>query len=146
MENFDQILNKYNWPRRRAQSKVTIDEIENFIKFKLPADYKSYVENYLGFELLIGPEFLRLWDIDELIENNKAYGITDELTNLLGIGSNGSGEFIGIEKIDNANMRVVLSSFIDLSKDNNIEIGSSFTDFFISLDNGKPWFIEKQNV
>lgn len=57
----------------------------------------------------------------------------------LGIGDNGSGECIALEKCINAKTRVILSSFIDLDKQYHIEIGSSFTDF---LD-GERWFSEE---
>jgi hypothetical protein len=85
---------------------------------------------------------MRLWDFDELVETNKDYGIFDNLSNTLGIGGNGSSEFIAIELISNGNYRIVLSPFIDLDKQYHIEIGTSFTDFLVRLDNGQEWFNE----
>lgn len=142
MEIFETILNKYNCPKRTQESLTTIDQIENIIKFNLPSDYKTYLQNYLGFEEHIGQEFVLLWDFDELVEKNKDYGIFINLPNTIGIGGNGNSEFIAIELLDNGKYRIVLSPFIDLDKQYHIEIGNSFTDFLVRLDNGQEWFIE----
>ena len=48
----------------------------------------------LGFEEHIGEEYVRLWDFDELVEMNKGYGITDNMTKTLGIGGNGVGNLL----------------------------------------------------
>jgi hypothetical protein len=61
------------------------------------------------------------------------------LTKSLGIGDNGSGEFIAIEKLDNLNFRIVLSPFL-IEEEAHIEIGNSFTDFLERLENGIEWF------
>jgi hypothetical protein len=140
MAIFEEILSKYNWPKRTEKPLVTIDQIESIVKFNLPFDYKTYIQNYLDFEEHIGQEFIRLWDFDELLETNKRYGIFDNLPNTLGIGGNGSSEFIAIELVDGNNYRIVLSPFIDLDKQYHIEIGKSFTDFLVRLDNGQEWF------
>ena len=146
MEQFEQILIKHNCTTRNGIPKTTIEEIENVINFKLQSDYRTFLQYYSGFEEQIGTEFLRLWDIDELLEMNKEYAIIDNLTNTLGIGGNGGGEFIAIEWIDEENVRIVLSPFIDLNQRNHIEIGTSFTDFLTRLDGGKSWFGEKSNT
>jgi hypothetical protein len=142
MELFETILIKYDCPKRTEKPLATVHQIESIVKFSLPTDYKTYIQNYLGFEEHIGQEFMRLWDIDELIETNKGYGIFDNLPNTLGIGGNGSGEFIAIELIDSGKYRIVLSPFIDLDKHYHIEIGTSFTDFLVRLDKGQEWFKE----
>jgi hypothetical protein len=140
MEIFEKILDKYSWPKRTEKPVLRIDQIEKIVKFRLPFDYRNYIYNYLGFEEHIGPEFIRIWDIEELLEKNIHYGIFDNLPNTLGIGGNGSGEFIAIESVDVDNYRIVLSPFIDLDKQYHIEIGKSFTDFLVRLDNGYEWF------
>lgn len=142
MEIFEKILDKYNCSKRTEKPLVAVHEIESIIKFKLPADYKKYIQNYLGFEEHIGQEYIRLWDFDEIIETNKDYGIFKNLPNTLGIGGNGSNELIAVELLNNRNYRIILSPFIDLDKQYHIEIGTSFTDFLVRLDNGQEWFNE----
>ena len=143
MEIFENILNKHKCQKRTKSPLTTIDRVERIVKFNLPDDYKAYIQNYLGFEKHIGQEFVQLWDFDVLIETNRDYGIFDNLPNMLGIGGNGSSEFIAIEFVGNVSYRIVLSPFIDLDKQYHIEIGTSFTDFLVRIDKGQEWFDEK---
>jgi len=135
----DNILKKYNFPKRTLQAKTSFHQIEQEIGFSLPSGYKYYLDNYMGYEEFIGPELVNLWDIDDLLLFNRSYGIFDNLPLTLGIGNNPSSEFIAIEFID-SHYRIVLSPLIDLDKQYHIVIGNSFTDFFIRLENGKKWF------
>ena len=140
MTELKTFLTKYNFPNRTIQPNTKFKEIENQIGFPLPADYKFYLENYGEYEAIVGHELVNLWDIDELLSINKDTGIVDNLPFTLGIGNNPSNEFIAIEFIENNIYRIILSPFIDLDKQYHIEIGNSFTDFFVRLDNGKEWF------
>jgi len=134
------ILTKYNFPKRITRPTTRFEEIENQIGFPLPEDYKFYLVNYGEYETFVGAELVNLWDFEELLSRNKETGIFDNLPLTLGIGNNPSSEFIAIELTDNKNYRIVLSPFIDLDKQYHIDIGSSFTDFFVRLGSGKKWF------
>jgi hypothetical protein len=140
MLQLDAILNKYNFLKRTIESNISIKEIENEIDFSLPDDYKYYLTHYNEFEGFLGPEYLKLFDRDKLLERNNDYQITDNLHNTIAIGNNGGGEYIAIEFMEPKNYRMVLSPFIDVSKEYHIEIGTSFFDMLIRLDNGKEWF------
>jgi len=140
MTELETILTKYNFPKRTTRPTMRFEEVENQIGFPLPNDYKFYLDNYGECEEFVGSELVNLWDFDELLSRNKETGIFDNLPLTLGIGNNPSSEFIAIEFTNNKNYRIVLSSFIDLDKQYHIDIGSSFTDFFVRLDNGKKWF------
>ena len=143
MTDLQNILNKYNFPKRTTKPLLTFEEIEQQIGFSLPADYKFFLDNYSEYEEFVGPELVSLWDTDELLTRNKETGIFDNLPLTIGIGNNPSSEFIAIEFLDNKEYRVVLSPFIDLDKQYHIDIGNSFTDFFVRLDKGKEWFDKK---
>lgn len=143
MTEFHNILNKYNFLRRTTKPLLTFEEIERQIGFSLPADYKFFLENYSEYEEFVGPELVSLWDADELLSRNKQTGIFDNLPLTLGIGNNPSSEFIAIEFLDTKEYRIVLSPFIDFDKQYHIDIGNSFTDFFVRLDSGKEWFDKK---
>lgn len=140
MKTVNELLLKYNCPKRTQIAKTKIEQIQSFVNFNLPNDYLTFLQNYIGFEGFIGSEFVQLWDLDELIEANTDYQIFNNLPKTLGIGGNGSSEFIAIELTDDNSIRVVLSPFIDLDKQYHIEIGNSFTDYLNQLDNGKKWF------
>ena len=45
-----------------------INLIKQKIGFELPNDYKEFLNKYTGFENFIGKEFVRLWDVEEVIE------------------------------------------------------------------------------
>jgi hypothetical protein len=94
----------------------------------------------LGFETSIGEEYLKLWDADNIVSLNEGYEILGNLPMTLGIGDNGAGEFIALEKLETGNFRVVLTPYIDLNKECYVEIGDSFSDFLLRTDNGEKWF------
>lgn len=140
MTEIEQILSNYDFQRRNENVKINVEELENRINFKFPQEYKFYAINYIENETFVGNEFIRLWDVNDLLELNTEYGILNSLKNTIAIGSNGSSEFIAIEFLKNKEYRVVLSPFIDLDKKCHIEIGNSFADFFKRLENGENWF------
>ncbi|APU97944.1 SMI1/KNR4 family protein [Sphingobacterium siyangense] len=140
MKTVNELLLKYNFPKSTQKAKTKIEQIQRILNFNLPNDYLFFLQNYSGFELFIGSEFVRLWDIDELIGVNTDYQIFENLPKTLAIGGNGSSEFIAIEQTVDDSIRVVLTPFIDLDKQYHIEIGISFTDFLQRLDNGQEWF------
>jgi len=136
----ENILNKYNFPKRDFQPEITFDQIEKQIGFDLPEDYKFYLNNFKEREGFIGPEYLRLWDFESLLENNIGYEILTYLTDTLAIGTNMGGECVAIDYLGRNKHRIVLTPFIGLEKKYHIEIGASFTDMLNRLDAGKGWF------
>ncbi|AWK06947.1 SMI1/KNR4 family protein [Flavobacterium crocinum] len=139
-EQLQEIFNKYDFPKREENSLVSIEDIQVHLKFDLPEDYVFYVCNFLGIDQFIGVEFIKLWSLEEIIDANLEYHIFEKLPQTLAIGTNGSGEFIGIEFDDNNSIKIILSPFMDLNTEYHVEIGNSFTDFLVKLDNGIEWF------
>lgn len=139
MEILEKLLVKYNFKKRTSKPKTTFEEVEAVIKFKLPEDYKFYAINYMGFEDSIGEDYLRLLDFDELIEENNNCEISYYLDKTLIVGSNAGGEFIGIEKTNVDNLRIIISPYI-FEKEAHIEIGYSFTNLLERMDRGERWF------
>lgn len=139
MKKLEFLLSKYEFKKRQIPFTLNMGEIEKLIGFKLPGDYLFFLKYYVGYENFIGNEFVRLWDADELIISNLKYDIFGSLHSIMGIGGNGGGEFIGIEKTE-LNLNLVLSPFLDFEKTNHIIIGNSFTDFLIRLDEKREWF------
>jgi hypothetical protein len=140
MENLQEIFEKYDFPKRDIKSSVEVADVEFYSNLKLPRDYLFYLENYFGIDQFIGVEFIKLWSLEEIIEANEGYEIIQELNNTIGIGSNGSGEFIAIVINPDNTIKIVLSPFIGLSAEYHVEIGTSFTDFLIRLDKKIEWF------
>ncbi len=140
MNEIDNILTKYNWPTKDSINDLDFAEIENCIGFELPGDYKEFLRKYSFYETQIDEESFKLWDYDKLLDWNNGYEIIDNLKMTIGIGDNGGGELIGLEKLKNGNIRTILTPFIDLDKTYHIEIGNSFTDFLRRMDKGEKWF------
>ena len=140
MEVLFEILKKYDFPKREVESYMPIEDIQEHLKYDLPEDYVFYAENYLGIDQFIGAEFIKLWCLEELIDANLEYHIFEKLPQTLAIGTNGSGEFIGIEFEDDNSIKIILSPVIGLDAKYHVIIGDSFTDFLVRLDNGVEWF------
>lgn len=140
MNTLDKLLSKHNWPTKTVSDDTDFEDIEKEIGFELPQDYKEFLTKYVGHEIQIGEESLKLWDKKDLVSWNQGYQIPVNLPRTIGIGDNGGGEFIGIEKLNDGGLRIVLTPFIDLDKQYHIEIGSSFTDFLLRMDKGEKWF------
>ncbi len=83
MFKIQQILDKYDFQKRTEKSKESMEKIESEINFIFPEDYKFFAKNYIENECIIGDNFFRLWDFDELLEINNDYGILKILPILL---------------------------------------------------------------
>ena len=140
MKSLEQILSTYDFISRTDSLKQSFEEVEGIVNFKIPEDYKVFAQRYTVFEDFIGPEYLRLWDFEKIIEMNTGYFIFEDLTETLAIGGNGGGEYIALEKTGDGVLRIILSPFITIEKAAHIEIGTSFTDFLQRLESGKEWF------
>ncbi|WP_164891034.1 SMI1/KNR4 family protein [Botryobacter ruber] len=142
MNEIQVILAKYKVSKQVKSNEEALNEIEIKTGFKLPEDYKNFLLNYKGFENLIGEEYVNLWDLNELVDQNEEYQIIENLSATIGIGSNGAGELIALEEMSDGKIRVVLTPLVDLSEESHIHIGDSFTDFLQRLDKGQEWFSE----
>jgi hypothetical protein len=138
MEEFEYLLEKCGFIKKPRIQNNFLD-LENLVGFKMPDDYKYYLNNYEPFEGFIGQEYIALYEIDELLVLN----ITDEIdyhqSKIISIGSNGASENIGIKPINDNNYRIVIAQYIR-DVDDHIEIGLSFTDMLKRLNEGLTWF------
>ena len=138
MKELENLLAKCGFVKR-ASAKNDFQAVEALIGFQLPSDYKYYLENYEQFQKFIGEQYIALYRTDELVVLNERYEIKDYISNTLTIGSNGAGEFIGIKLVGQDNYQIIIAPFIG-GIDDQIEIGSSFTDMLKRLNEGILWF------
>jgi len=120
MNPLDKLLSKYNWPTKSFSDDTDFEDIEKEIGFELPQDYKDFLSKYVGYEAQIGEESFKLWDKKDLISWNQGYQILENLPRTIGIGDNGGGELIGIERLSDGGLRIVLTPFITWT--NNITL------------------------
>lgn len=132
--NVEQILEKLGCQKRSKELPDDFREIEQATGFTLPNDYKTFLRKYGECDGSLNEQWLVLWPFEEILPANWDYEIFEALENMLGIGSNGGNEMIGLC----ADGKLVLMQFIGL--DEPIEIGTSFTDMLERLEAGKKWF------
>lgn len=137
MEELEHLLSKYEFKKRVTPLK---EGIIDSLRFQLPQDYRFYLENYEPFAEFIKVNFVRLWAGEELAEANDGYEFPEYRPGILGIGTDGGGEFIGIQFSKDGTHRIILSDFLNDNEEYFIEIGTSFLDMLVRLDNGREWF------
>jgi len=137
----EEILMQSGWikPNSNLLDQAVRASIQQICSSDLPADFSRFLDLGVAFEGFVGPEYVVLYRGDDILEQNLFHDKQD-LPDTLIIGSNGSGEFIALEAIAGESWRVVLSPWIDLSREVHIKIGNSFTDFLVRLAAGKEWF------
>ncbi len=64
-----------------------------------------------------------------LKNNNKGYSIQEIESSFFGIGSSMGGDLIALESMSSDDLRVILTPFIGMSKEDSYEIGNNFSDF-----------------
>jgi hypothetical protein len=113
------------------------------VGFKLPEDYVFFLTNYSGYETFLGDMYFVLWDEAELLSLNEGYEVQYYLPDMLAIGSNGGGEMIGLQNIENSIFKIILLPLGSMKEtEQQITIGDSFTDFLRRMNNGENWFNE----
>ena len=138
-----QLIEKHGGSRRKHSAYDQVKRLQTVLGEELPEDYCSYLAQFHGFENFIGEEYVVLWPVEEIESANEDSLIKNSLANTIGIGGNGGGEYLAIEKVGSKGCKIVLSPLIDLSSEHHITVGQSFTDFIERLDTGQGWF--KQN-
>jgi hypothetical protein len=128
-----EVLDSYNFMRKNSHIETTVEMLEYKVGFLLPDDYKEYLSNFSAFEGSINSSFIKLWDIDQLIAYNEGYEIFRSMPNTFGIGSNGSGGLLAIEREDSGLISYVKTPFTMLDSEKNEYLASSFTEFIEKL-------------
>jgi hypothetical protein len=141
MHPYEHILEQHGAVKRATDPEQALESVKKAAGFPIPADYQHFLRNYAGFEGAIGEQYLRLEDVDEVLETNEGYEVQQHLPRTLMIGSNGGGEFIAIVYMtDTQGYKVVLSPFVDMDERYHVWIGNTFSDFLVRLEKGIGWF------
>jgi len=127
------ILDNYNFIRKNANISSIVEMLEYKVGFLLPDDYKEYLANFTAFEGSINSSYIKLWDIDQLLAFNEGYEIFRSMPNTFGIGSNGSGGLLAMEREDSGLISYVKTPFTLLNPEQNEYLASSFTEFIEKL-------------
>jgi hypothetical protein len=98
-------------------SKEEIEKVEKEMNVNFPADYIEFMLKTNGGEGTIKESYLRLWKIEELIESNADYSVTEFAPGLIIIGSDGSGTAYGYD-FRQEKPKLVEVDFIGMDIDN----------------------------
>ena len=79
--------------RNGTVSLAEIDALEGMIDLKLPEDYVEFLRLSNGGEGPIGEHgYARFWRVEELVERNEAYEVSERVPGLFLFGSDGGNE------------------------------------------------------
>lgn len=113
-------------------SETLILNLQNQIKIVLPKEYIEFMLFSNGGEGTIGQSYLALWRVEDIIELNEAYKVSEYAPGLLIIGSDGGDTAYCIDmNIDK--LPIVQVPFIGMDLDEVCICGNTFIDFLESL-------------
>jgi hypothetical protein len=121
---------------------ITKFEAEKSIS--LPKEYVDFLLRMNGGYGFVGEAYFTFWRIEELIEDNKGYGITENAPGLLAFGSNGGGEAYAFDMRFCVN-DVICIPFMTLDWEDAIRIAPTFDKFVEKVSaSGSPFDSEAE--
>lgn len=119
---------KQSWYSNPPCNQQVMLSLENL--FPLPNDYKEFMLWSNGGEGNIGSQYLSLWKIEDVMQQNNDYQIQKYLSEKsLAIGTDGGDNCIGF--YFGESITLFLQPLGDLDLSENRFLSSSFTDLFI---------------
>lgn len=86
-EQFKVLLSQFD--HNEPASEINIKNVEELLSINFPQEYYDFLLISNGGEGAIGQSYLVLWEIEDLVELNDAYGVEEFAPGLLIIGSDG---------------------------------------------------------
>jgi hypothetical protein len=110
----------------------------------LPKEYVDFLLRMNGGYGFVGEAYFKFWKVEELLEDNKGYGITEYAPGLLAIGSDGAGEAFAFDMRFGVN-DVVCIPFITLDWKDAIRVAPTFDKFVEKVSaSGSPFDSEAE--
>ncbi|MCH4825900.1 SMI1/KNR4 family protein [Planococcus halocryophilus] len=110
-----------------------IRNVENQLGFLFPDEYVKFLLHANGGEGPIGDNYLQLWKVEELIEDNERYSVEEFAPGILIIGSDG-GDTAYCMDTRSKEMPFVSMPFIGMDLEEVELCGSTFTKFLDFLN------------
>ena len=109
-----------------------IKEFQVASDIALPDDYLEFVQKANGSEGWIGDAYVMLWRVEELLEKNSAYRVTEHARGLLLFGSDGGGEAFAFD-LRSGSGPIVSIPFVGMDIKSATPIATTFRGFLESL-------------
>lgn len=113
-------------------SAASIQQFEMEAGIQLPGSYTAFLKQMDGGEGFVGPAYLILWRVCELVEMNKAYQVSDYAPGLFLFGSDGGGEAFAFDTRSNS-LPIVSVPFVGMELKLARVVASDFKGFFEAL-------------
>lgn len=112
-----------------------IRAIEDQLGFQFPEEYVRFLLHSNGCEGPIGENYLQLWGVEELIEDNEGYSVEEFAPGMLIIGSDG-GDIAYCIDTRSKDKPFVFMPFIGMDLEEVEPCGTTFKGFleFLSLE------------
>ncbi|ANU23397.1 SMI1/KNR4 family protein [Planococcus donghaensis] len=104
-----------------------IRNVEDQLGFQFPIEYVNFLLHSNGGEGPIGENYLKLWRVDDLIEDNEGYSVEEFAPGLLIIGSDGGDTAYCIDT-RSKEMPFVSMPFIGMDLDEVEPCGPTFNE------------------
>lgn len=112
-----------------------IEIFEATAGFRLPTEYRLFLQNHDGGEGFIGPNtYVILWRLTDLLEMNAAYEVEEYVPGLFFFGSDGGGEAFAFDRTKE--MSIVSVPFVGMEPDLAKPIATTFSEFVNALARG----------
>lgn len=117
---------KKNKPSTQNEVDIFLEKID----FKLPVGYIDFMKGANGAEIITEENYVLLWPLNEIFQNNQDYRVEEFAGDFVIIGSNGGGEAFVIEK-ESGN--IYMMPFIGMGREDAILMGKTFSEFMEGL-------------
>ena len=110
-----------------------INKLKKITNIKLPNEYKKFLKLTNGGEGFIGDNsYVMIWSIEELIELNELYEVSEYAPGLFVFGSNGGGEAYAFDT-RSSSMNIVQVPFVGIDIDLIRQMATTFDEFIENL-------------
>jgi len=130
-ESLRSVVNKLSLNGRAEES--DIKEAEGALGVEFPADYREFLLETNGCEGQLGFSYIVLWPVDDLVELNEAYEVSELAPGLVLIGSDGGGVAYALDMRDN-DKTVVEIPFIGMDLSATKSFDETFEEFLSRLN------------
>lgn len=127
------LLEKFNGQNGATDS--AIDQVEQRLGLKFPAEYAEFLKITNGGEGFIGESYAILYPVEELASANEDYNAPEFAPGLLIFGSDGGGEAFGLDT-RTPDSPIVMVSLVGLDWKEAKPLGAVFSEFLQRLYDG----------
>jgi hypothetical protein len=125
--------------RSEGASNEAIDAAASQLGIDLPPDYRAVMRAANGGDSEFGESWIVLWDVEDLVERNAGYQVTDLAPGFTFFGSNGAGEAYAWDWRIPGKLRYVVIPFIVPEPEAAVPCGETFEEFLSVLHQGIPF-------